>query len=275
MGSQAHHPVQFVLREYLRLLWADSDWQADWQRVRRGKMEFLQFERKWRLPRTLRRILIDASSEPEEPSLERLQEKIPAIGAPIGFFIITADGIGRWEPPLPEKPLQSLPEAEPSVETREEYLQRVRWVLARELDYEQHFEGIQRWVEAIPDEARREAYLNALQERKPQLLPEFREKHPDLTQEELEQQVLLEAMRYYEACLQAVKPKLMPKRFRGRRHNPDYLKQVAVALYLRIVKRMSYAEIQFELARRGFGWIAELATIQRECAFWRRELEIP
>ncbi len=260
---------QYLLREYLRLLWEDSEWQADWQAVRQGEMDFARFEQKWKLPRLLRRILIDASRESEEPTLQRLQEKIPAVEVS-GYAILTPEGTLRVEPALPEKPLQALPEAEPSVETREAYLERVKATMLQE----RNFASLLQQIQSLPPE-KREAYLRVLQGQEPRLLPEAQAKYPELSGHELEQQVILLAMRYYEECLKAITPRLTPKRFRNRQQNPAYLKHVALAIYLRIAKGMPYAEIQLELARRGYRWLSELTTIQRECAYWVQVLEIP
>ncbi|MDM7461462.1 MAG: hypothetical protein P3X24_007435 [bacterium] len=258
---------QYLLREYLRLLWADSGFQQDWQSVRRGELDFACLEQRWRLPRTLRRLLLDASRESEEPTLQRLQEKIPALELS-GFAIITPEGV-MVEPETSEKPLQGLPQAEPSAETREAYLARVKLLLLQE----RNFANLLQQVEALPDVKQREAYLNALRGQEPKLLPEAQQRFPELAGHELELQVLLLAMRYYEACLQAIRPRLTPKRFRNRQLSEDYLQDVARMLYLRLVKQLPDVEIQMEIARRG-EW-RDTRVIIRECSYWLRELEFP
>ena len=232
---------QYLLREYLRLLWEDSEWQADWQAVRQGEMDFARFEQKWKLPRLLRRILIDASRESEEPTLQRLQEKIPAVEVS-GYAILTPEGTLRVEPALPEKPLQALPEAEPSVETREAYLERVKATMLQE----RNFASLLQQIQSLPPE-KREAYLRVLQGQEPRLIPEFREKHGQLP-EDLEERIVLElAKRYYEACLQAVQGTLTPKRFRNRQENPEFLRFAAECYYLRKVKGWTLGQVAAKL----------------------------
>ncbi|MDM7461674.1 MAG: hypothetical protein P3X24_008525, partial [bacterium] len=124
---------QFLLREYLGLLWRDSAFQQDWRAARAGELDFHDFARKWRLPRLLRRILLDASRESEEPTLQRLQEKIPALEIS-GLSLISPSGV-MVGPETPEKPLQGLPQAEPSAETREAYLARVKLLLEQERNF--------------------------------------------------------------------------------------------------------------------------------------------
>ena len=231
---------QFILREYLNLLWQDSGFQRDWQALRRGELDFACFEQRWRLPRTLRRLLLDASRESEEPTLQRLQEKIPALET-VGYAILT-EGTLRLEPELPEKPLQALPEAEPSTETRSAYLQRIKLLLLQE----RNFANLLQQVEALPPE-KREVYLNALRGQEPRLIPEFREKHGQLP-EDLEERIVLElAKRYYEACLQAVQGTLTPKRFRNRQENPEFLRFAAECYYLRKVKGWTLGQVAAKL----------------------------
>ena len=232
---------QYLLREYLRLLWGDSAFQVDWRAVRAGEMDFHDLARKWRLPRTLRRLLLDASREPEELSLQRLQERVPALET-VGYAILTPEGTLRLEPELPEKPLHALPEAEPSVETREQYLSRVRLLLQQEQAYPRLLHEVQ----TLPSE-KREVYLRVLQEQEPRLIPEFREKHGQLP-EDLEERIVLElAKRYYEACLQAVQGTLTPKRFRNRQENPEFLRFAAECYYLRKVKGWTLGQVAAKL----------------------------
>ena len=258
---------QYLLREYLKLLWGDdSAFQVDWRAVRAGEMDFHDLARKWRLPRLLRRILLDASREPEELSLQRLQEKIPALELS-GFALISPSGV-KMEPELPEPPLANLPIAEPSVETREQYLSRVRLLLQQEQAYPRLLHEVQ----TLPSE-KREVYLRVLQEQQPKLLLEAQEKYPEAGQEQ-ELQVLLLATRYYEACLQAIRPRLTPKRHLNRRMSQKYLQRTAQVLYQRVVQGTPYAEVQANLFKQTGEWVEE-ETLRKECAGWLKILEFP
>jgi hypothetical protein len=45
--------VQQLARYYLAELWGDSDFRADWERVKRGELLFPDFETRWKLPRAI------------------------------------------------------------------------------------------------------------------------------------------------------------------------------------------------------------------------------
>ncbi|MFN4033594.1 MAG: hypothetical protein ACK4ME_08255 [Fimbriimonadales bacterium] len=87
---------QYLAREYLRLLQADSGFQVDWRAVRAGEMDLHALD-------PLRRLLMDASREPEEPSLQRLLARIPVLEVS-GYAILAPEGRGFESPRRLQQP---------------------------------------------------------------------------------------------------------------------------------------------------------------------------
>lgn len=246
------HEQRILLYEYWKLLAGDDDFRQAWERLCAEPTEerIEAFCSDWKLPAALAQGV-------------RWKLRIGETDLSVFRYVLESD----CAPRVPDPPI-GLPPADPTRETKAQYLQRVQ----QHIDFERFLNS-----DDLPRQLQ-QAGLNPMPETL-QMLKEqhqawqrFTEQHPAREYAEPED-VLPIAARYYDRCVKAVQAQGgVVVAARNRQRSSEYLQRMALQLYLRVVKGCSDVDIQDELERRHT-WL-DTQTIN-DAKKWLIKLQFP